>query len=46
MGKSEADIRRLCPGARIGKGLALKGGSADYAQPEIEKWLEDVTKEE
>lgn len=42
MGNSEADIRRLCPGAQIGKGLALKGGSVDYAQPEIKKWLEEI----
>ena len=44
MGNSEADIRRLCPGAQIGKGLALKGGSVNYAQPEITKWLEEIKK--
>lgn len=40
MGSSEADIRRLCPGTRIGKGLALKGGSVNYAEPAIRGWLE------
>lgn len=42
MGRSESDIQKLCPGAQIGKGLALKGGSVKYAQPEIEEWLEAV----
>lgn len=42
MGNSKADIKRLCPGAQIGKGLALKGGSVNYAQPEIKEWLEAV----
>lgn len=42
MGNSEADIRRLCPGAKIGKGLALKGGSVDYAQPAIKEWLKEI----
>ena len=39
MGRSEADIRRLCPGAVVKKGLALRGGSIRNAKPEIEKWL-------
>ena len=45
MGNSEADIKRLCPGAQIGKGLALKGGSVNYAQPEIKEWLEEIRRE-
>lgn len=40
MGRSGADIRRLCPGAKVKKGLALHGGSIQKAKPDIEKWLE------
>lgn len=39
MGRSEKDIRRLCPGANIEKGLPLRGGCVQKAEPEIEKWL-------
>lgn len=39
MGSSEADIRRLCPAAKLKKGLAIRGGSAGYAEPEIRRWL-------
>lgn len=39
IGRSEADIRRLCPGAVVKKGLALHGGSIRRAKPDIEKWL-------
>lgn len=39
MGRSEADIRRLCPGATVRKGLALHGGSVREAKAEIESWL-------
>lgn len=42
MGNSAADIKRLCPGAQIGKGLALKGGSVNYAEPAIREWLEEI----
>ena len=39
MGRSETDIRRLCPGADVKKGLALHGGSVGSARSAIEKWL-------
>ena len=39
MGRSEADIKRLCPGATVKKGLALHGGSVQGAKADIEKWL-------
>lgn len=42
MGNSEADIERLCPGATLGKGLALQGGNVKYAEPAIQKWLEEM----
>lgn len=40
MGNSEEDIRRLCPQAVLGKGLAIHGGSVQKAEPAIQKWLE------
>lgn len=42
MGHSEFDIKKLCLGAQIGKGLALRGGSVNYAEPEIKVWLEKI----
>lgn len=39
MGSSEGDIRRLCPGAKVEKGLAIHGGDAAGAEPDIKKWL-------
>lgn len=42
MGRSEADIRRLCPGAAVKKGLAVHGGSVRRARPEIERWLAEA----
>ena len=40
MGRSEADIRRLCPGATVAKGLAIHGGSVKEAEPDIRRWIE------
>ncbi len=39
MGSSEKDIRKLCPGARIGAGLAVHGGSVHRAKKDIERWM-------
>ena len=39
MGSSEADIRRLCPGAKLEKGLAIRGGSVGRSKKEIEDWI-------
>ncbi len=39
MGRSEEDIRRLCPGATVAKGLAIHGGSVKEAEPDIRKWI-------
>lgn len=41
MGRSESDIRRLCPNAEVKKGLALRGGCVQYSEPEIQKWLKE-----
>lgn len=40
MGSSEADIRRLCPGAEVEEGLALCGGSVNKAEPKLRAWVE------
>ncbi len=39
MGHSENDIRKLCPGANVRKGLAIRGGSVKNAEADIERWL-------
>lgn len=40
MGRSEADIRRLCPGAKVEKGLAIHGGSVKRAEAALRKWID------
>lgn len=42
MGSSEQDIKRLCPDAKTEKGLALRGGSVQQAEPEIRAWLKQL----
>lgn len=39
MGSSVRDIQRLCPGAEVEKGLAIRGGSVKQSRKEIEKWI-------
>ena len=39
MGKSEADIKRLCPGADVKHGLAIRGSAVGRADHEIEGWI-------
>jgi len=39
MGRSAAEIKKLCPGADVREGLAIQGGSVSRARPDIEKWL-------
>lgn len=38
LGRSEADLRRLCPGAKIAKGLAIRGSAAAGAQDALKRW--------
>lgn len=38
MGHSERDIRRLCPGAKVERGLAIHGGTVKYGEKELRKW--------
>jgi flavodoxin len=42
MGGSERDIKKLCPGARVEKGLPIKGGSVQGAEKEISSWLQKL----
>jgi flavodoxin len=39
MGRSESDIKKLCPGAKVLKGLSIKGGDVLKAEKEIVAWL-------
>ncbi len=39
MGSSVSDIKKLCPAARVEKGLAIRGGSVNQSRTEIEKWI-------
>lgn len=39
MGSSINDIKKLCPGANVEEGLAIRGGSVQRSKEEIEKWI-------
>lgn len=39
MGRSEADIRRLCPGARVEQGLAIRGAGASRSKEALRVWI-------
>ncbi|HVN77024.1 MAG TPA: flavodoxin [Thermoanaerobaculaceae bacterium] len=41
MGHSESDVRKLCPGATVRKGLAITGGSVARAGNQIAAWLRE-----
>ena len=43
MGRSEADLRRLCPGARILPGLPIRSADVKYSMDTLENWLNDTT---
>ncbi len=36
---SERDIKRICPMAKVEKGLAIRGGSVNSAEGTIKSWL-------
>lgn len=38
MGTSESDIKKLCPGAKVEKGLAIHGSRMNGARVQLEKW--------
>ncbi len=39
MGRSEADLKKLCPGALVGEGLSIRGTQAADCGPRIGEWL-------
>ncbi len=39
MGRSEDDIKKLCPQSKVLKGLSIRGGSVRDADAIIDKWL-------
>lgn len=39
LGRSEGDIKRLCPGAKVLPGLSIVGGNVKGAESEIARWL-------
>lgn len=41
LGSSIADIEKLCPAAKVGNGLAIRGGSVRQAENKIEKWIQE-----
>ncbi len=41
LGKSEADIKRLCPNAIIKPGLSINGTEVESSRPLIESWLKN-----
>jgi flavodoxin len=43
MGRSESDIRKLCPDARLLKGLPISGGRVQKAENDIADWLRDLS---
>ena len=38
MGRSEADIKRLCPGAKVEKGLAIHGADVSHSKAALQTW--------
>lgn len=42
MGNSVSDIRKLCPDAEVSQGLAIRGGSVEMSEKEIEAWTQRV----
>lgn len=41
LGNSANDICRICPNAKVEKGLAIRGSRADLSEKEIEKWIKE-----
>lgn len=39
LGSSISDIKKLCPDARVEKGLAIHGGNVSKSKKDIEKWV-------
>lgn len=46
MGRSEAELRRLCPAARLLEGLPLYGGDIRHSLDDIQDWLDEEAYQE
>lgn len=42
LGRSEQDLRRLCPQARLLRGFEVRGSRVDGAEPAVKAWLTDL----
>lgn len=42
MGRSAADIKKLCPGSTVLEGLPIRGSHATDSQNEIKQWLQSI----
>ena len=41
MGRSEKDIKQLCPGADVEKVLAIHGSNVEKARKDMERWVKE-----
>ncbi len=39
LGSSVPDIQKICPGAKVGKGLAIHGSRIKVSENEVKNWL-------
>lgn len=39
LGRSERDIKKLCPNSNVFEGLAIRGSSVNKAQNSVSAWL-------
>lgn len=42
LGSSVRDIRKLCPGAKVEEGLAIRGGNVSRSEQDIKRWIQEV----
>lgn len=42
LGSSVRDIRKLCPGAKVEEGIAIRGGSVLRSEQDIQRWIQEV----
>lgn len=44
LGRSESDIKKLCPGATVLDGLAIRGGDVGLAEHDLLGWSQNINK--
>ena len=40
-GKSESDIKKLCPGAKLSKGLSIQGSFVEDSRKKVKHWVKE-----